>query len=202
MCFILHLLNKFFLSWFTALISGLFITLFVSCDKAYAPKPQGYFRIEFPEKKYKPFSPEDCPFSFEIPQYAEMVRDTNRLAEPCWYYIKFPRYNGEIFLSHKQISGNLNRYIEDAYTLAYKHSVRADEINEKRIRNNDGTFALIYEIGGNAASSVQFFVTDSTRNFIRGALYFNVLPNNDSLKPVIAFLNRDIQHLIRTIEWK
>jgi hypothetical protein len=37
---------------------------------------------------------------------------------------------------------------------------------------------------GNAASSTQFYVTDSTTHFLRGVLYFYSAPNADSLKPV------------------
>jgi gliding motility-associated lipoprotein GldD len=155
-----------------------------------------------PEKNYSRFSPADCPFSFEIPQYASVVRDTNNLAEPCWMYIKFSRFNGEIFLSYKEVKNNLNKFLEDSHTLVYKHTVKADQITEKRVGNTNNVYGILYDIGGNAASSVQFFATDSTKHFIRGALYFNVAPNIDSIGPVLNFIKKDVQHLINTMEWK
>jgi len=178
------------------------LSFFSSCDRDYVPKPRGYFRIDIPEKNYAKYSPGDCPFSFEIPQYATVVRDTNRLAEPCWMYVKFPRFNGEIFLSYKEVKNNLNKYLEDAHTLVYKHTVKADQITEKRISNTNNVHGVLYDIGGNAASSVQFFATDSTKHFLRGALYFNTTPNKDSIAPVLDFIKKDIQQLINTMEWK
>jgi gliding motility-associated lipoprotein GldD len=178
------------------------LLFFYSCNQDYVPKPRGYFRIDMPEKKYSRFSPADCPFSFEIPQYVSVVRDTNNLAEPCWMYIKFSRFNGEIFLSYKEVKNNLNKFLEDSHTLVYKHTVKADQITEKRVGNTNNVYGILYDIGGNAASSVQFFATDSTKHFIRGALYFNVAPNIDSIRPVLNFIKKDVQHLINTMEWK
>lgn len=182
------------------MIAGLF--LLASCDPDYVPKPRGYFRIDLPENKYERFVPTDCPFSFEIPQYAQIEYDTNRLTEPCWMYIKFPRFNGEIYLSYKPVRNNLNRFIEDAHTLVYKHTVKADAIHETRIITPNRVYGVYYEIGGNAASAIQFFATDSSNHYVRGALYFNVLPNSDSIAPVIGFIKKDIKHLINTLEWK
>ena len=63
-------------------------------------------------------------------------------------------------------------------------------------------YGVLYEIKGNAASSVQFYATDSTKHFLRGALYFNTVPNKDSLAPAIQFVEEDIIHLIETLSWK
>jgi gliding motility-associated lipoprotein GldD len=62
-------------------------------------------------------------------------------------------------------------------------------------------YGILYDIKGDAASNTQFFLTDSTHNFIRGALYFEVHPNKDSLAPVLEFINKDLVHLIETFEW-
>lgn len=175
---------------------------FTSCNENYAPKPRGYFRIELPAKNYVRYAPSDCPFSFEIPDYANMARDTNRLAEPCWMYLQFPRFNGEVYLSYKSVDKNLNKLIEDAHTLVYKHTVKADDISENKIITANNAAGVVYEIGGNAASALQFFVTDSSAHFIRGALYFNTLPNNDSIAPVVTFLKEDVLHLISSLHWQ
>lgn len=186
-----------------SLVIGCWLLFFLcSCDPDYVPKPRGYFRIELPEKNYSEFSPAGCPFSFEIPQYAEMIRDSNRLAEPCWWYVDFPQFHSQIYISYKKVNNDLNKFIEDAHTLVYKHTVKADAINEKRFSNGNNVHGVYYELGGNAASQIQFFATDSTSNFIRGALYFNALPNNDSIAPVLKFLKKDIEHLISTLQWK
>jgi gliding motility-associated lipoprotein GldD len=173
-----------------------------SCTPDYFPKPRGYFRIDLPEKEYRLFDPEACPFSFEVPVYSETAPDSNRLAEPCWWYVHFPRFSGSLYLSYKPVKDNVFDYIEDSYELVYKHTVKADEIGERRIATQNGAYGLLYVIGGNAASSLQFYVTDSVHHFLRGALYFNVLPNSDSIAPVAEFLKEDVLHLIGTLRWK
>jgi gliding motility-associated lipoprotein GldD len=187
--------SSFLIFLFTIALSG--------CHSDYTPKPRGYFRIEFPEKKYQLFEPAGCPFSFEIPSYCSPEPDINRFAEPCWMNLKFNSLNGEINLSYKTVNNNLGKYIEDSHTLVYKHTVKADAIDEKRIAYPPHhVYGMMFELGGDAASSIQFYVTDSSAHFIRGALYFNVPPRSDSLAPVIAFVKQDIEHILHTIRWK
>jgi hypothetical protein len=47
-----------------------------------------------------------------------------------------------------------------------------------------------------------FTVTDSTRHYLRGALYFNSEPRLDSIQPVLTFLKKDVDVLIKTLKWK
>lgn len=179
----------------------LFLT--AGCKQDYSPKPRGYLRIEFPEKSYIRFDSLSCPFSFDIPVYSRMEPDQNRFSQPCWLNLVFDRYKGAINLSYKPVEGNLNKFLEDSRTLAYKHTVKADGIDEKLVNNPvDKVYGLIYEISGDAASSLQFYLTDSSKHFIRGALYFNVPPKSDSLAPVINFIKSDIYHLVKTFKWK
>jgi gliding motility-associated lipoprotein GldD len=180
----------------------LFMLCAFSCHHNEIPKPRGYFRIEFPEKKYRPFD-SVCPFTFEYPAYGKIVKDTDRNAEPCWMNVEFKQYKSKIHLSYKSVNKNISKFIEDAHTLAYKHSIKADAIDESLITDeNRKVYGLLYEIRGNAASSVQFYVTDSLKNFLRGSLYFEVQPNKDSLSPAIDFFRKDILHLIETLKWK
>jgi gliding motility-associated lipoprotein GldD len=173
-----------------------------SCSDAYTPKPRGYFRIEFPEHKYKAFN-ENALFGFEIPTYSDIVPDSTKMAEPNWYDIVFKSMKGEIYLSYKPVKGDLSKYIEDSRTLVYKHTIKADDILEHPFLDNENkVFGVLYEIKGNAASPFQFFATDSLKHFLRGSLYFNVYPNKDSLAPVFDFIHEDIMHLIETIKWK
>lgn len=187
---------------FLTVLSFLFLLLAVSCKKEYTPKPRGYFRIEFPEKAYAKIDSAALPYRFEIPVYSKLVADKERLAEPYWTNLKFPRNKAEVHLSYKTVDNNLRELTEDARTLAYKHSVKADAINERVfINTKKKVYGTIYMIDGNAASPLQFFLTDSTTHFLRGALYISEVPNIDSIRPVIQFLTPDVIHLIETTEW-
>ncbi len=176
--------------------------LLIGCHSDYTPKPRGFFRIDFPEKKYKTYE-SDCPYTFGYPVYARVVTDNQINSEPCWINIDFPKFNGKVHISYKTINNNLNLLLDDAYTLAYKHTVKADAIEEYLINKPDKkVYGILYDIEGNAASSVQFFLTDSTQNFLRGALYFRTTINKDSLAPVIDFFRNDIIYFIDSFEWK
>ncbi len=178
-----------------------FFVLIYSCDESYTPRPKGYFRIDLPEKKYNTYNSTGCPYTFDVPVYSQVDNYQDSVAQPCWKYIRFPEFNAEIFLSYRKVDGNIGKFIEDAHTLAYKHSVKAESIDETYIETANGIHGMIYDIGGNAASSVQFYATDSTKNFIRGALYFNIAPQPDSLAPVIQFLRKDIAVMIGSMKF-
>jgi len=172
------------------------------CQENYTPKPKGYFRIDFPEKKYVPYY-SDCNYSFEYPAYAVITPYKGADVEPCWINIEFPGYKGKIHLTYKELHNDLGKYVEDVHTLAYKHIIKADDIIEKPVSFPDRkVYGLVYDIRGNTASSLSFYLTDSSRNFISGALYFSVIPNKDSLAPVIRFFTQDINHLVETLNWK
>ncbi|MBN2213813.1 MAG: gliding motility lipoprotein GldD [Bacteroidales bacterium] len=174
----------------------------ISCKHNYAPKPRGYFRIDFPEKEYTYYY-SDCNYMFEYPVYGKISEIDISSSEPCWINIEFPQFKGKIHITYKKMKDNLASYSEDIRTIAYKHIVKADDIIEIPVRIPEKkVFGIIYEIKGNTASSLNFYLTDSTENFISGALYFNTIPNKDSLAPVISFLKTDIEHLIETLEWK
>ncbi len=196
-------LSNLFVSSFK--LSNLFILLiFFSCnsDEDYIPKPRGYFRIDLPEKKYQPYI-SDCPFSFETPTYAFVHTDDEKNAEPCWLNIDFPRFKGRIHISYKPVNNNIRKYLEDAHALAAKHQIKASAIGEKVIRRDSANvYGLIYDIEGNAASSLQFYLTDSTHHFLRGALYFIAPPNSDSIAPVVDFIRKDVFRFIQTFRWK
>lgn len=183
---------------------GILITCFIAgCDQDYVPKPRGYFRINLPEKVYTRFDT-TYPYTFEYPVYARIIPDTRPSSEPYWINIDFPGYSGRIHVSYKAVEGNLNKFMEDSRTFVVKHIPKADAINDSLIyRPEDRVYGLVYFIeGSQAASTCQFILTDSTSHFLRGALYFNVQPNNDSLAPVIGFIQDDIRHLIQTFRWK
>jgi gliding motility-associated lipoprotein GldD len=61
---------------------------------------------------------------------------------------------------------------------------------------------VIAELDGEVPSQFQFTMTDSSQHFLRGALYFNVKVQNDSLKPAIDFMKKEVLHVINTLQWR
>lgn len=181
------------------------IAFLSSCSENYIPKPMGYFRLDLPEKKYVKFD-STFPYAFEYPAYAIINKKKEGYTEPFWINIDFPRLRGTINVSYKEIKSreDLNRYINESFEFASKHVQKASSINDVIVRNDSAqVWGTIYNIDGiGAASTCQFYLTDSTKHFFRGALYFNARPNNDSLAPVIDFVRKDINHLIQTFRWK
>ena len=187
-----------------SLLSVLAIILF-SCVQNYVPKPHSYFRIDFPDREYRLFD-SNCPFTFEYPVYGNLEPYNRRALEPyfCWFDINFPKYKGTIHLTYKEIDKNFDGFIEDNWRIIYSRlAQRADAIDEiMYIDHGSKVYGTLYDIRGDAASAVQFWVTDSVKNFVRGSLYFTVRPNHDSLAPVVNFLREDIVHLMESIQWK
>ena len=181
----------------------LLVVFFTTCTEHYSPKPRGYFRIDLPVKKYRDFDT-TFPYTFEYPLYAAISGDPYFPKEKYWINIQFPKFKATLHISYKTIHNNLSKYIEDAHLLVSKHIPKASAINDSVIIDpSEQLYGLVYDIEGNgAASPYQFFLTDSIHRFVRGALYFNVVPNNDSLEPVIGFIKKDVQHMIATFRWK
>jgi gliding motility-associated lipoprotein GldD len=178
---------------------------FNSCDQDnYMPKPRGYFRIELPQHEYRLFDT-TFPFQFEYPVYATIAFDEYTKNEPFWLNLDYSQFRGKIHLSYKDLkSARLNDLVEDSRDMVYKHAPKAIGIKESMINNPlYKVYGTVYTIEGkDVASPFQFYVTDSTNHFLRGALYFYARPNNDSLQPVINFIINDIDRLIGTLEWK
>jgi gliding motility-associated lipoprotein GldD len=173
-----------------------------SCRQHHTPKPRGYFRINLPEKEYATFE-EEYPYVFEYPNYATIIPDTSANAEKYWLNISFKELNGQIHVSYKAVNNNFNQLMEDSRKLAYKHTIKADAINERMFYDEiNNVTGVLYEIKGNAASPMQFYATDSLHHFIRGSLYFNAIPNQDSIAPVVNFIQDDVIRLMESLRWK
>ncbi len=177
-----------------------------ACDSQseYSPKPRGYYRIYFPKREYQQYNA-DCNYTFTYPTYARIEPDMARGAKPCWINLQMPRFNGTLHLSYQPITSKkvFDELIEDAHTFAFKHTVKASSIDEGIIHYPDRkVYGIYYTIDGNAASSAQFFLTDSTHHYLRGALYFNSPPKLDSIKPVLDFVKKDMAVLIKSFKWK
>lgn len=182
------------------------IILLTACNSDYTPRPRGYFRIDFPPHEYQSFNRPEFPYSFEYPVYGNVIRDTSffgdKTENPYWINIDFPRFHARIYVSYKLVDGNFDKLREDAYKMTYKHTYKASSIEDSLISTPLGVHGVFFNVGGNAATAKQFFVSDSTRHFLRGALYFDTTPNADSLGIVNSFLQEDMNHLINTLRWK
>ena len=187
-------------------ICGLLL-LMAACNN-YMPKPRGYFRIDLPEKNYIAFDAPNYPYSFEYADIAKVVAKENE-QDSFWINITYPQFDAKIYGSYKKIepdnsgSSNFRKITEDARMFVYKHTVKADAITEQPYEDETRkVYGMLYELKGNAASGIQFVLTDSVRHFFRGALYFNASPNADSVAPVAAFIREDIIWLIDTWKWE
>ncbi|MFI3297446.1 MAG: gliding motility lipoprotein GldD [bacterium] len=185
---------------------AMLIGILVGCKpNTYQPKPYGYFRIELPEHSYVSLDTIEY-YTTNISKYCEVNNSTSEFIATSdhWINLFYPELNATIHLSYKKITPEIFQTVsEENRTLAYKHTVRADAIAESFFANDTTrTYCMLFEMKGNAASPVQFFITDSTENFLRGSLYFNNIPNADSIAPSSIYVEQDIIELIEQLRWK
>ena len=181
-----------------------FLIFLVACEPDYSPKPRGYYKIELPKKAYRPYD-STCPYAFSYPVYASVAPDSAKNAQPCFLDVSFKQFNSKIHLTYQPITSKkaFDELVEAARSFAFKHTVKATAIDEAAISfPNKKVYGTLYSIDGNTASAIQFFLTDSTTNYVRGALYFNEKPNLDSIQPALDFLKKDIDVFIKTFHWK
>jgi gliding motility-associated lipoprotein GldD len=185
---------------------GLFLIFLQACTQQ-VPKEKAYPRVYFPKKSYKKFKSE-CNYSFEIPTYCqvenkEFFRNERLKSDSCWVNIVFGSFNGKLHVSYKHFENqdSLTQLMEQHYKLTSKHIVKATYIKDSVI-DKPNLKGLIYSVGGNAASDMQFLLTDTKHKFWRVDFFFNNTPNIDSMRPVIQFVNEDIMHLIETFKFE
>lgn len=178
--------------------------MFTACTQDYTPKPKGFNRIELPENAYVQI-PDSLPYRFEISKLAELREDKSWISEPFWVDIFYPDLDADIQITYKQVKNKkelLEEYLNDSYKLTANHNVKAYAIEESIVVLKSGNIASVSELEGEVPTQFQFHVTDSSRHFLRGALYFKTATQNDSLQPVIDYIKADIFHLLNTLEWK
>ena len=206
----------------TIFFSIIFLVLLLSCNSPFTPKPKGYFKIDFPQHSYQTFNEPGFPYSFEYPSYATISKQVDSSGQqPYWLNIEFNQFNGKVYLSYKSVNGysvykiktqqgyedslsknSFDQLRDEAFNMTYKHTIKASGIVDSFFRNKPGYAGMYFYVAGNAATSKQFFVTDSVKHFLRGALYFDATPNEDSIRVVSDFLEADVKHLIQTLTWK
>lgn len=178
--------------------------LVLGCTREYLPKPLGYNRLSLPEHEYVVL-PDTLPYVFEYSRHAKLLRDSAGFSERYWIEIYYPTLKANVHVTYKKIMNNdqlLKEFMNDAYTLAAKHQIKAYAIDEVIVKTPTGKTAIVVELQGEVPSQMQFTITDSTTNFVRGALYFNTKVHNDSLKPAIEYMKKDILHMINTFDWR
>lgn len=173
-----------------------------SCSKTTIPRPYGYFRVDLPQHSYRMIDTLNLPYRFDLPANVKLISRESK-GDKYWIDLYYPKLNASIYCSYKPVKGNLIDLLEDTRKIVYKHSIRADGIGEKVFEHPEkNVHGILYDLKGNTASSVQFILTDSTRNFFRAALYFNNVPNKDSIAPMSEYIREDIVHLMESFEWK
>lgn len=179
------------------------ISLSSGCQREFLPKPIGYNRLILPDPEYVAL-PDSLPYSFEYSRHARLLADTSGFSERYWIELYYPMLKSNIHITYKPIQNSqqlLKEFVNDAYTLAAKHQIKAYAIDEAIVKTPTGKTAVVVELQGEVPSQMQFTITDSTKNFLRGALYFNTKVHNDSLKPAIEYMKKDIMHIINTFAW-
>lgn len=196
--------------------------IFFGCNSGYISKPRAYFKIDLPQREYRLFNEQGFPYTFEYPVYANITKEIDTTGNnPYWININFDQFKGHLYLSYKSIDGRsvykiktasgykdsmvINRFEtlrEEAYKMTYKHTVKASGIIDSAFTTDRGSTGVYFYVAGEAATSKQFYVSDAKKHFLRGALYFDATPNADSISMVSDFLEVDIKHLIKTIQWK
>jgi gliding motility-associated lipoprotein GldD len=201
---------RYFVRLTTAAIKGVALVFFLltsACTPDYTPKPHGWNRIDLPRPAYQPLAAAHRvphPYAFEVSRYARVLRDSSGFGvrEPHWINLYYPRFQASIQLTYADFSGHpgaLEKLIADARKLTSKHEVKASGIREQVLRTETQLSADVFDLSGEVPSQFQFYVTDSTRHFLRGALYFRTAVANDSLAPVIQFIRADAVHLLNTL---
>jgi len=196
-----------------SVVSGLFLLFILlfqtACEERIAvPKPRSYPRVVYPEKAYQPFEASYCHFTFDMPTYATIERDTaffdEKPRDECWFNLNVPALNATIYCSYYPLKSrkDFDELVKDAFEMTQKHNIKASYIEEIPVhRPADHVHGIVFHVEGPAASSYQFFLSDSTRNFVRGALYFNAKARPDSLAPVVDFMKKDLTRLVETLQW-
>lgn len=174
-----------------------FLFISISCNDDVLPKPKGYLSLTYPSKKYKKLELKR-PYTFKVLENSKIIDKTNN-----WLSIQYPNLKASIDITYRPVQNNITELLKEAEKLVFKHAVKAEQIVPKDFTNyQKQVFGSMYEITGNAASHLQFHITDSTKNFIKGSLYFYAKPNYDSILPAVAYIKEDVLKLMETTAWK
>lgn len=166
------------------------------------PKPKSYLRIELPEHQYQLFE-DSCNYTFEYSTLAKVIDKPNSPESNCFKNIVYPQFKASLYCTYAALDSNLFQYSEYSRKLAYEHTIKSNGIEEINLMNKERkVYGTSFEIKGDVACNYLFYLTDSTAHYFAGSLYFETVPNYDSLQPVLNYVVKDIEHMINTFEWK
>ena len=183
----------------SVLYFAIFLVLFsnYSCKNEVLPKPTSQLRLDYKVADYDRFE-NSCAYSFDMNSKAVIKEKT-----PCNFEINYPKLKATIYLTYKPINNNLKLLLRDAQKLTYEHVIKADAISDQPFMNPDQkVYGMFYQVSGNAATNAQFYVTDSTKNFIDCSLYFYAKPNFDSIYPAVSYVKNDMRRLMESLKWR
>lgn len=167
-----------------------------SCQSESIPKPKAFLRLDYDQSQYLKLN-SSCPYSFEVSDHAQ-----SNFTENCWINISYPALKATLNITYRPVKNNLRELLKESEKLTYNHAIKADGISSQPYDNaEEKKYGSISEVTGDAASPLQFHITDSSKHFITGALYFRAQPNYDSILPAVKFLEKDIKHLMETLRW-
>lgn len=168
-----------------------------SCGEETLPKPAPYLKLQYPAAGYKKIEFK-APFAFEISDQAKI-----NFKNKYWASIEYPQLKATVHITYRSVNNNLDEILKEVEKLTFEHTIKADAINAVPYENpKKRVFAKLYNIEGSVATNIQFRATDSVKHVLSGALYFYARPNYDSIVPAIKYVEKDIIHLIETLEWK
>ena len=180
------------------LIYILFLLAFISCKNDVLPKPKAYLSLNYPDKKYEDLNLKNYPYKFQIPTSSNIVE-----LPKSWMKIMYPKLKASIHITYRPVENNLKELLTEAEKLVFEHTLKADQISSNNYENVDKkVYGGMYDITGNSASQIQFHVTDSSKHFLKGSLFFHRKPNYDSILPAVDFIKKDMIHIMETLEWK
>ena len=169
----------------------------VGCKDDVLPKPKSYLSLNYPEPKYVEYD-KTCGYTFEYNTAGNVVDKGD-----CDFTIVYPKLKATVYLNYKPVNKNLDLLLRDAQKLTYEHVIKADGITEQPYVNKERkAYGMFYEVGGNAASQSQFYLTDSTKHFLVGSVYFYAKPNFDSVLPASEYVKNDLRMLMESLKWK
>ena len=173
------------------------VMLLISCGEDVMPKPKGYLSLEYPELGYNTLN-KTRPYRFDVAKNAAIENLPNN-----WLKIQYPKLKASVHITYRPVNNNLRELLLEAEKLVLEHTVKADHISWRDYADADKkVYGKMCEISGNAASQIQFHVTDSTNHFLKGSLFFYTKPNYDSILPAVEYIKKDMIHMLETLEWK
>jgi len=173
------------------------VVLLISCGEESLPKPKAYLNLEYPELGYNKLN-KSRPYRFDIAKNTTLKSLPNH-----WLKIQYPKLKASVDITYRPINNNLRELLIEAEKLVLEHTVKADHISWRDYTNkNTKVYGKMCEISGDAASQIQFHVTDSTNHFLKGSLFFYTKPNYDSILPAVEYIKKDMIKMLETLTWE